>query len=312
MNRSLVVGGNGFLGSHLSDMLARKGHAVTSFDRYSSGSLQHTEPSIRAFSGDFLNDRHLDEAVAGQDDVFHFLSTSTPASAHQAPADDNRINVGQSLKLFEACVRHKVRRIHFASTGGAIYGNYDGGPLTELSNPQPVSPYAISKLSIENYLEYFRLNYGQEYRIYRISNPYGTRQNPQKTQGLIPIVLDSLRNGKAITRYGDGSMVRDYIYVDDLMSQIACTLSGQGQHRLYNLGSGQGHSVNEILTSIGEATGQHFDIHERPIPNTFVRKVVLDMTRFEDDFGKQQYLSLSEGIRRLWAEMRPPTPGANS
>lgn len=304
MARAVVIGANGFIGSHLVDVLATVGHDVTAFGRFSSTSPKFTARGVRIARGEFLNRSDIDSLVDGADSVFHFLSTTTPATAESDPTLDIRTNVVRSVELLEACVAAGVRHVYFASTGGAIYGPQGKESYIETDRTEPVSPYAIGKLSIENYLRYFDVMHGLRSTALRISNPYGTRQPPQRRQGLIPIALRQILNDEPIVRFGDGSMVRDYLYVEDLVRMIAKMIEVPPTYSTYNLGSGAGHSVTEVLDSLRRVTGRAFEVIEKPVPPTFIDRVVLDTSRFRAEFGEFDLTSLDEGVRHTYEEMR--------
>jgi UDP-glucose 4-epimerase len=306
MTKSLVIGGNGFIGSHLADKLTTLGREVTVFDRFSHGIRSYKSPEIRRFVGDFLNVDDLRKAVTGQDEVFHFLSVTTPATAQSDPLLDIRVNTGQSVELFDACANAGVGMLYFASTGGAIYGESSALTVGENDSASPKSPYAISKLTLEHYLEYFRITKDLNYRAFRISNPYGPRQNPIKPQGVIPIVLRQIASGNPVLQFGDGSMVRDYIYVSDLVDMISATIDLPGNHRVYNVGSGVGKSIKEIFAIIRKVTGSDFPVVNRPSPPTYVQRVVLDMARYQSDFRISPTVSLDEGVDRTWRSIIEP------
>jgi len=303
MARCLVIGANGFLGSHLLDELALRGHEMTAFDRFSSVHPLYLSQGVTAVAGDFLNRADLACALVGQEFVFHFVSTTTPMSADNDPTLDVRTNVATSIDLFELCVEAGVRKVYFASTGGAIYGDQLGAPLTELSLPQPVSPYAIGKLTIERYLHYFERKYGLRSVALRISNPYGPRQGAMKVQGVIPIFLRRMYRGLPLTIFGDGSMVRDYLYVTDAARMIADTVRMDTDHSLYNIGSGIGVSVNELVEIIRDVTGRIPELEYARVPPTFVDHAVLDVGRFGAEFETAATVSLREGIRRTWQDI---------
>lgn len=298
----LVVGGNGFIGSHLVDALVDRGHDVTAFDRFSTGSVSFRSAAT-ALPGDFLSRSDLRAAVAGRDVVFHFLATTSPATAEADPTLDIRTNVIQTVELLAACADAGVGHVYFASTGGAIYGPQAASGFSEDSPTLPVSPYGIGKLTIEHYLRYFRAKHALRSTSLRISNPYGTRQHPNRKQGLIPIALREIARGGTVTRYGDGSMVRDYIYVDDLVRMIAPLADASPRHEVYNLGSGRGHSVTEVLETIARVTGRDVPLREVPTPATFVDRVVLDVSRFDAEFGITAPTTLEQGIAATWADM---------
>ena len=302
MPRSLVIGGNGFLGSHLVDELAALGHEVTAFDRFSADSTSYAATGVRRIVGDFLNRADVADAVAGQDNVWHFLSTTTPASAENDPELDVRTNVTASIALFELAARAGVEKLYFASTGGAIYGDQPHASIAEEVLPQPISPYAIGKLAIEGYLRYFERKQGLQSVSFRISNPYGPRQRSNKKQGVIPIFLQRVADGLPLTVFGDGSMVRDFIYVEDAARRMASVAGKPTAHSLYNIGSGNGTSVSAVIDVVREVTGRDVSIESHPQPSTFVVHSVLDSSRFDSEFDSAAILPLGEGIRRTWLD----------
>lgn len=303
MADALVLGGNGFIGSHLVDSLVADGHRVTVFDRFSAGVPTETRPGVVCFAGDFMDRSSIDEAVADQDWVFHVLSTTSPATAQADPTLDLRTNVLQSVELFSACVEAEVEHVYFASTGGAIYGPQERTEFSETDRALPVSPYGIGKLAIENYLRYFSAVHGLRSTSLRISNPYGTRQHPDRKQGFIPIALRSIIEGRPVVQVGDGSMVRDYILVDDLVAMITRLTRQTPQHEVYNLGSGRGATVAEVLEAMRTVTGIDFAVERREKPSTFVDHSVLNVDRFTAEFGIMALTPLDEGIRETYTEM---------
>ncbi|MFO7690777.1 MAG: NAD-dependent epimerase/dehydratase family protein [Cryobacterium sp.] len=309
MAKAVVIGANGFIGSHLVDSLVSAGHEVTAFDRFSSRSPTFSPGPVRLLQGEFLSRADLDEAVRGQDFVFHFLSTTTPATAEADPTLDIRTNVAQSVELLESCVSAAIQQVYFASTGGAIYGPQNKAEYAETDRALPISPYGIGKLSIEHYLHYFHKTHGLKSTALRISNPYGTRQKPNKKQGLIPIALRQIALGRPVIRMGTGSMVRDYVYVEDLVKMITPMVGLDTQHDLYNLGSGAGHSVNDIIASLRRVTDTDFDVHELPTPATFVDRVVLNTERYRSEFGQGELTALDDGIRLTYEEIQGDTHG---
>ncbi|WP_228515236.1 NAD-dependent epimerase/dehydratase family protein [Agreia pratensis] len=301
--RCLVVGANGFIGSHLVDELVSLGHEVTAFDRFSSQRAVYTSAGVRQVAGDFMNHSDVAEAVAGQQYVFHFVSTTTPATAENDPTLDVRTNIASSIELFQHCVDAGVQKVFFASTGGAIYGNHPGTSFAEDTLPLPVSPYAIGKLAIEGYLRYFGVKYGLESISFRISNPYGPGQRANKKQGVIPIFLSRLAQGLPLTVLGDGSMVRDYLYVGDAVRMIAQTVGRSSSESVYNIGSGSGASVRQLLDVMESVTGRVPEVEVKPVPSTFLGRVVLDIERFRSEFGYDTFMSLEEGISKTWAQL---------
>lgn len=298
MANCLVLGANGFIGSHLVDELTSAGHAVRAFDRFSSVRKSFQTKGVEVFPGDFLNDADIRRSVVGQNFVFHFLSTTTPATAQEDPTVDVRTNVAQSISLLQSCVHSGVSRVYFASTGGAIYGNQSSEQHRETDITLPISPYGIGKLAIENYLNYFRITAGLESVILRISNPYGPRQRGNRGQGIIPIALRQILAGLPVVQLGDGQMVRDYIFVEDLVKMIGRMVSERPLMPLYNIGSGQGTSVQTIFATISRVLGHSFEIVGKDAPVTYVNKAVLNIERYTREFNFADFTPLEIGIKR--------------
>lgn len=300
MSRSLVLGANGFIGSHLVDALARNGDEVRAFDRFSGDTLYEPRENIEKFAGDFLNTGDLKAALQGIDHVYHFISTTSPATSENDPTIDIETNIRMSVELFQLCVEEGVKKVFFASTGGAIYGENTQPPFSETDLPLPISPYAIGKLTIESYLRYFRRKHGLRSVALRISNPYGERQPFHRKQGVIPIFLERIYRNEPITVLGDGSMVRDYIYVKDVADMIVNIAHEDATEEMYNLGSGQGNTIQEILEIAEQVSGKKATVQNKPIPSTFVDKAVLDTSRFTEEFHLTPKTNLHEGMQKTY------------
>lgn len=296
MARCLVLGANGFIGSHLVDELALQGHDVVAFDRFGSKPRFTAKDNVYVVAGDFLNRADLVNVLKDVDYVFHFISTTTPVTAENDPQIDIDTNIRMSVVLFELCVEAKVKRVLFASTGGAIYGQGNGTPFKEDDITLPISPYAIGKLTIENYLRYFRVKFNLDSVVFRIANPYGERQPLHSKQGVIPVFLENVILGKPLIVLGDGSMVRDYVYVKDVVKMISSVFSKEVKHEVYNIGSGRGETINEVIGAINSATGKKTEIEHRPAPTTFIKKVTLDTARYNNEFGEVKGWDLKKGI----------------
>lgn len=301
MAKCLVLGANGFIGSHLVDSLAERGEKVRAFDRFGNHVRNfNPHPNIEICAGDFLNRSDLRVALKDIDYVFHFISTTTPASAENDPLIDIETNIEMTVELLQDCVDQKIKKVIFASTGGAIYGDVDDHkPLDESTLAQPVSPYAIGKLTIEHYLRYFKIKHGLDSVVFRISNPYGERQSLVSRQGVIPIFLQHIYNDEPITILGDGTMVRDYLYVKDVAELITAVFKNTN-HSLYNLASGVGVSVNELVSIIKDVTQKEITVEYLPKPVTFLQHVVLNTDRFKNEFNTSPRVELEEGIRCTW------------
>lgn len=304
MAQCLVLGANGFLGSHLVDALIVKGHQVRAFDRYLDEERKFlAHDNVEVYKGDFLNRRDIAKALKAIDYVFHFISTTTPITSENDPLIDINTNIRMSVQLFQETLKVGVKKVIFASTGGAIYGANNNLEQKEDYLPQPISPYAIGKLTIEHYLRYFKIKHKLDSVTYRISNPYGERQPLNAKQGVIPIFLQQIANDQPITIHGDGLMVRDYIYIKDVVDLIIQSFES-AQQNLYNLGSGQGNTIDEVVKVIKEVVKKPVTIIHKDTPSTFVKKSILDIHRFYNEFGLKPHVSLSTGIKNTWDDIQ--------
>jgi UDP-glucose 4-epimerase len=298
----LVLGANGFIGSHVVDALVESGYRVKAFGKFTDEKniLFKSSENVEIVSGDFMNHEDIRNAIKGVGFVIHAISTTNPVTSENDPIIDIETNILGSVRLFEEIVlAGGIERIVFLSSGGTVYGeNKCGRSINELDLTCPVSPYGIGKLTIENYLHYFDKKYNQKHSVFRISNPYGERQPKIRKQGVIPIFLNKITNGEKITVFGDGSMVRDYIYVKDVADIIALSLKKQLKHSTYNLGFGRGYSINEVISEIENTIKKKANVTYIAPPSTFVESSVLDTTRLKKEFHGLSLTNLHDGIKK--------------
>ncbi len=302
MARCLILGGNGFIGSHLAEGLVKKGYDVRVFDSFQTGmtNLETIKGKIEIIKGDFLNHADVLEALKGMDYIFHYISTTAPATAIKDPIYDVQTNVVGAVRLLQLAVASKVKRVIFPSSGGTVYGEPTSLPVHETHALNPMDPYGISKLAIEKYLSYFNRAYGLDYLILRYSNPYGERQNPHGQQGVIPVFLNRIKMGERPLIYGDGSMERDYIYVGDAAEATIAALEKQTAYKIFNVGSGAGTSLNQLVGIMSGVTGKKIEPAYAPDTAVRVQKILLDVSRMRDEVGWKPITSLQEGIERTW------------
>lgn len=301
----LILGADGFLGSNLTESLSKeRKYQIRAFDLFPDGlsrNLDHLRDEIEIFHGNFLNKYDLRKALKDIDYVFHFISLTTPGSSMEDPLVDIDTNVRGTIRLLDECVKAKIKKIIFPSSGGAIYGNQEKDYLKEEDPLNPISPYAISKLTIEKYLEYYRIHKRLDHLIIRLSNPYGPKQNIVGSQGIIPIFLNLIKEGKSITIFGDGENVRDYIYIDDAIENIKkLAFKKKIEYRVYNIGSGKGATINKILEIIRKISGRKVKINKLPARDSDVRSVVLNTNRIKKEISFNPKTNLEEGIRKTW------------
>lgn len=252
--RCLVLGGSGFLGRNLCERLASRGGEVKNFSR-SSGStteLSHVEHVV----GNFDDRVALSNAVEGQDVVFHLVSGSVPESSNRDPSAEMEGGPLATVHLLDICRMAKVRKVIFASSGGAIYGIPSVLPITEQACTDPISAYGISKLTIEKHLYLYRHLHGLDYQSLRIANPYGRFQLGHKRQGLVGHLIYRALTGLPLEVWGDGNVVRDFIHVDDVTDAFIAAITYSGPYKIMNVGSGRGLRVNDILADLEIAIGR--------------------------------------------------------
>jgi len=295
--RCLVLGGNGFIGSHIVDKIAAKNEfKVRVMDRFDNGPQFHESPNIEIVKGSAFERKDLVKALESVQYVVHTLSATNPFTADTDPYADID-NLRRSVEVFEACVHAGVRKIAFVSSGGAVYGSLaEHKVATEQDIPLPVSPYGICKLATEHYLEYIKRKYGTDYIVYRLSNPYGPRQVFKQGQGVIPAFLHHIINGEEITIYGDGQSSRDYIYVEDAAQMIADSLIKPNRHGVYNLGSGQQTALNDIVLALEKVLGKEVPVVYQEAPKTALQKTDISIDRFKKEFGEPLFTTFHVGL----------------
>jgi UDP-glucose 4-epimerase len=301
--KSLILGGNGFIGSHLVDRFLKNGHKVRIFDKYEER-YRKPLPDVDYRFGDFGNRGLLAEALQGVDTVFHLISTSLPKTSNDDPAYDVQSNVIETLFLLEKCLEFGIKKIVYISSGGTIYGRPLHLPVSENSPHEPECSYGITKLTIEKYLALYRQLHGLEYVVIRPSNPYGSRQNPHGIQGAIPVFLGKVAKGEPIEIWGDGEVVRDYLYIEDLVDAICRAAFVSSPERIFNVGSGEGVSLNRLVSIIREVTGKEVQVNYTPARSFDVPAIFLDISRAHSLLRWQPVTMLEDGIRHTWEFIR--------
>ena len=290
----LVLGGNGFIGSHVVDQLLAAGHKVRVFDRSPERyrlPLKQVEYRLGCFDDMF----QVAEALHGMDAVCHLISTTVPGTSNLDPVADVQSNLVNTLQLLEQMKKKGMKRILYLSSGGTVYGNPETSPVREDHPLNPISSYGVVKVAIEKYLNMFKQLNGFEPIILRPSNPYGPRQGHAGVQGLIGTLLTRALAGGALEIWGDGSVIRDYMHVGDLARLCVAALESDSCG-VFNAGSGEGHSINEIIDLIRNTTDDQLQVNYREGRAFDVKEVVLDISRAKAEFGWQPEISLADGI----------------
>jgi UDP-glucose 4-epimerase len=241
------------------------------------------------------------EALTDMDIVVHLISTTLPKTSNDDPAFDVQSNVVETLFLLEQCVFQKIKKIIFFSSGGTIYGNPSILPVPEHATENPECSYGITKLTIEKYLALFYRLHGLEYTILRPSNVYGSRQNPNGIQGAVSVFLSKVKRGLPIQIWGDGNVVRDYIYIDDLVEAVSQVVKCNTADKIFNIGSGKGVSLNEIIDVIYQVTNRDKHVEYREKRTFDVPRIYLDVARAHQQLNWHASTPMVEGIEKTWA-----------
>lgn len=303
--RALVLGGHGFIGSHLVDVLLAEGARVRVFDR-APERYRPALPGVDFMQADWGDTAVLAEALADVDTVFHLISTTVPGTSNLDPIGDIQSNLVHTVRLLELMRAAGVRRMVYLSSGGTVYGIPERDPVSEDHPLRPISSYGIVKVAIENYLFMEQQLHGLQPAILRASNPYGPRQGHGGVQGVIGTFLWKLAQGEPIQLWGDGSIVRDFIHVRDL-ARLCERVARNGSTGCFNAGSGQGRSIAEIIDTLGAVIGRPLEPVRKPGRGFDVPRVVLDIDKVRQATGWKPEIGLQEGIRETWEWVREQT-----
>jgi UDP-glucose 4-epimerase len=279
----VVLGGGGFLGVNLCQRLAASGARVRAFGRRCLFQQDLTDVEWR--QGEFCDASALASAIASCDTVYHLVHTYMPQSAELNMADDIRQNVMSSLALLEICRKLHVKRIVFVSSGGIVYGPTPQLPTPETAPTDPISAYGISKLTIEKYLRLYEHHHGLDFRVLRVANLFGPFQIPGKNQGVIAALISCALHNQEFEIWGDGTVVRDYVYVDDVIDALLAAAQDKSQERIFNIGSGQGRDLRNVIGQIEANLGVNIAVRKAKQRLIDVPVSILAIERAADILG---------------------------
>ena len=296
--RVLLTGGAGFIGSHIADHLLVRGHEVAIVDDLSTGKRENVP------GGALFYERDIQSGCA---EVFEEFAPQ--ALCHQAaqmdvrrsvrePDFDAEVNVIGTLRLLENCIKHDVRRVVFASTGGAVYGEQREFPAPEDHPHYPVSPYGVSKLAGERYLHFYRTQYGISYAALRYANVYGPRQDPHGEAGVVAIFCGNLAAGRGSSINGTGEQTRDYVYVEDVVRANILALEGEAPSGAYNIGTGFETSVNELYELLREPSGKDLPPTHSPAKPGEQLRSSIDPTKVSQVLNWRPETDLATGLKQ--------------
>lgn len=318
MSVHLILGGCGFIGRHVAMALQKRGDTVILADVVApsqefAGILPLEVRKVSAASPNW------EELLHGIDVVHHYAWTTVPSSADADPLADFDANLREIVRLLEVMRERKKRagsapKLVFSSSGGTVYGPIIRTPVDETHPYNPVNAYGASKAAAEIYFGYYRKAHGIDCRVARISNPYGAGQNPAKRQGAASTFLFQALEGKSISIWGDGKVVRDYIHIADLtagliaLCDVASDLLAGDITPIFNIGSGEGVSLNMILDVLRNDLALDPIVSYQAARSFDIPVSVLDISKAREILNWQPSLSFSEGYARMLADVQGTSP----
>ena len=306
--RILVTGGAGFIGSHVVDAFLGLGHELAVLDNLSTGKREYVNPRARLFEIDLVDAAATDRCLAEfkPEVVSHHAAQMDVRKSVTDPIHDARTNILGSIALLQSASRHGVRKVLYASTGGALYGEGRALPATEQHPINPESPYGASKHTVEHYLYLWKLLHGLDYTVLRYPNVYGPRQSPHGEAGVNAIFIGLMLNGERPRIFGSGDQQRDYLYIDDVVAANRIALT-RGSGEILNLGTGIGTSVSDIVRELNAVLGTDIEpIHEAERPGE-IQRIYLDASRARELLGWTPTVTFGEGLKRTvdWVRATP-------
>lgn len=302
--RVLVTGGCGFIGSHLVALLSSLGQRVVICDRQPLPPWLVGAPGIEWRQGELVDLLTASYLLDEVDTVYHLAWAHIPESATQHPVGDIQANLVPTIRLLQGCVEHRVRRLVFLSTGGAIYGRVRRLPVTESHPPRPISAYGVTKLAAEKYIDLYHHLHGLSYAILRPSVPYGPGQDPLGRQGAVSVFIGNILTGRPITLWGDGdAIVRDFFHVSDLARAAVLAAGHSKPTGVFNIGGGRPVSLNHLVGLLCELAEPEYSVQiHRASPRPFdVPRLVLDITAASENLGWTPEMPLRQGLAATWA-----------
>jgi UDP-glucose 4-epimerase len=294
------------MGSHLCRALLKRGVRVRVFDKlYASRSLvEDIEGELEIVEGDIARAEDVLGALDDAETLVHMVHTTVPGSSMKDPAYDLSSNVVASVGWLSRLQETGVRRVFYISSGGTVYGLPQTNPIDESHPTDPINSYGITKLTIEKYIAMYAGMFGIDYCMVRPSNVYGAGQRLNIGQGVIGVLADHALRGEALEVWGTGESLRDYLYVEDFVTAILALMTYKGPHRIFNISSGKGSSVLDIIGALRRQLGSMPEVVHQPDRGFDVPVNVLDSSRLRAETGWSPRVGLEEGLSRTIAWLR--------
>jgi UDP-glucose 4-epimerase len=300
---SLVLGGSGFIGKNLCRALVANGATVRSFARdnpFPEDDAPDWAGQVEWVHGAFSDSELIRKSLRDVEVVFHLISTTLPATSNQNVRFDLSSNVEPTLRLLEAARDIGVRKVVFISSAGTVYGIANRVPIPEDHATHPICAYGIHKLLIERYLHLFHYLWKLDYGVLRVSNAYGVGQPVDRPQGVIANFMDKVMKAKPFEIWGDGRVVRDYVFVDDVIDAVLLLVGYSGPSRIFNIGSGKGHTLLELISTIENVVGRSAEVRFLEGRPADVPINVLDINRATSELKWRPTTDLQTGIQRMF------------
>jgi len=289
---STAVLGAGFIGLNYIRRAVAQGDTIRVLDH--KPAPEDLVGRVQWIVGNFGCVEDLRRAIDGVDTVFHFVSSTVPGDEVDV-AEELRQNVFQTIQLLDLCVEQRLSQVIFTSSS-SVYGVQAELPIAETAATDPISAHGIHKLTIEKYLQLYQYHHGLDCRIVRLSNPFGPGQRVTGRQGFIAIAIGHMLSGDAMTVRGDGSTIRDFIYIDDVIDALRLVMRSPTTDRIFNVASGRGYSLNQVIAALGELTGVPISVDYAESRFVDIPASILDINRVRSISGFEPKHTLAEGL----------------
>ncbi len=301
----LLIGATGFIGTNLALKLSNGNDKLFLLSMKIDNEYKELfiDKNVEFIETNITNETNFDSITKNIDTVYHLFCSCVPANSNLNIKKNIINDVEITINLLDSMVKNNSKKIIFISSGGAIYGNNNFAP-NETTPTNPITAYGIQKNTIEKLLFMYQYNYGLDYRIIRLSNPYGKYQKPNSGQGLISTFVYNAMNNLELNIYGDGTNVRDYIYIDDAINGIINIAGDNSLYKIYNLGSGKGTSINEIVNYIKIYVNSDVDIKNTDKRISDVKSIILEISRYAKEFGNPVNIDIEKGIKDLYKHLK--------
>lgn len=303
MKNYVVLGGSGFIGRNLVKRLSKNNH-VTVADLTFHAEYEGME-NVAFVQFNFTEAKSFAPLLNNTDTIIHLVSTIFAKDGTDNLASEISANVISTIRLLEDMVGNNTSLL-FVSSGGTVYGDLGDTPAFEEDEKHAFSGYALTKTMIENTLELYKHQHGLSYQTVRLSNPYGFMKNSKRMQGLIPILVDRIIQEELITIWGDGNNIRDYIFIDDVIDAIEAILKYEGKDNIFNIGSGIGYSIHEIIDLVVQKLNPESSpiIQYSPSRKCDVQKNILSIEKIKKCTGWAPKIGIEQGIEMVVKEFR--------